>query len=187
MKNPYWSSEGQTHPISVDEIQRLCFEVVNIVAASGELAGDRMDIEQGSLIFQLHQQYAETELCKKLLRIAVLVRTFDDLASGSVSAEEYKEHAKKTSGEHEIGDLTVAGKAVELNLREACNKIIHAQEIRAIYDDAVEFSGDEMVNRRWFCDGQVELKGTQQGRKWEASVYVYPLAETVLERIQFRF
>ena len=146
-----------------------------------------MELEEGSRIFQLHHGYAEKELCRKLLELAVLVRTFDDIASLSPRAEEYREHARKTSGRDEIGDLTVADEDVTgLSLREACNKIIHAQEIRAVYDDVVEFSGDALVNRRWFCDGQIELKGTQLGKKWEASVYVYNFAETVLERIQFR-
>jgi hypothetical protein len=89
MKNPYWSSQGQTHPISIDQIRTLCFEIANIVAASGELAGESGDIESGdegipeSRIFQLHRELAEKELCGKLLQLAVLVRTFDDIASSS--------------------------------------------------------------------------------------------------------
>jgi hypothetical protein len=135
MKNPYWSSQGQTHPVSVDQIRRLCFEIVNIVAASGELAADST-VEQGehseSRIFQLHHELAETVLCGNLLRLALLVRTFDDIACTSAKPDEYREHAKRTSGENEIGCLTVAGQATDFGLREACNKIIHAQEIRAL-------------------------------------------------------
>jgi hypothetical protein len=183
MKNPYWFSEGQTHPISVDDIQRLCFEIVNIVAAGGELI---VEVGERSLIAELHHQYAEIELCKKLLQLAVLMRTFDDIASASAKADDYKEHAKRTSGENEIGSLTVAGEDAGFNLREACNKIIHAQEIRAIYDDAVNLSEDT-EDRRWFCVGEVELKGTQQRKNWAASLYIYEFAETVLERIQFKF
>ena len=81
MKNPYWSSQGQKHPISFDQIRRLCFDVVNIVAASEVLAGDSVEIEPDEgpppRIFQLHHELAERELCEKLLRLAVLVRTFD--------------------------------------------------------------------------------------------------------------
>jgi hypothetical protein len=165
---------------------------VNIVAASGELAGDSAAIEPDegapseSRIFQLHHELAERELCEKLLRLAVLVRTFDDIASTSARSDAYAEHAKQTSGENEIGHLTVAGEAVDFNLREACNKIIHAQEIRADYDDAVRFSGDdEVVSRRWYFDGKVELKGTQNKKSWEASVYIYDFIETLLERVDF--
>ncbi len=181
MKNPYWSSQGQTHPVSVDQIRRLCFEIVNIAAASGELAGDSA-AEQGDMahsesrIFQLHHELAETVLCENLLRLALLVRTFDDIASASAKPDEYREHAKRTSGENEIGCLTVAGQATDFGLREACNKIIHAQEIRA---------RDELVSRRWYFDGEVELKGAQNKKSWEASVYIYEFIETVLERIEF--
>lgn len=43
-----------------------------------------------------------------------------------------------------------------------------------------------MISRRWFCDGQVELKGAQQNKKtWEASVYIFDFIETVLERVEF--
>ena len=164
---------------------------MNIIAASGELAGESRDIEPGeeigpeSLIFRLHHELAERELCEKLLQLALLVRTFDDIASESPKGEGYKKHAKQTSGKDEIGWLTVAGEAVDFSLREACNKIIHAQEIRAVYDDAVQFSGDEVVSRRWYCDGQIELKGTLHKKTWEASVYVYGFIETVLDRINF--
>jgi hypothetical protein len=191
MKNPYWSSEGQRHPVSIDQIRRLCFEIVNIVAASGELAGDSADVERGdrapseSHIFKLHHELAETVLCENLLRLALLVRTFDDIASASAKADEYKEHAKRTSGENEIGCLNVAAEATDFDLREACNKIIHAQEIRAVYDGAVQFARDELVSRRWYFDGEVELKGAQNRKSWEASVYVYEFIETVLERIEF--
>lgn len=188
MKNPYYTSKGQTHPISVDEMQRLCFEIVNVVAASSELASEQgADIRTNGLILQLHREYAENELCKKLLQLSVLVRTFDDIAAGSQKSDEYREHAKRTSGTDEIGHLSVDGTGRDFNLREACNKIIHAQEIRAVYDDVVEFAGDEIVSRRWFCDGEIELKGVQSSKEWEASIYVYEFIETVLERIQFKF
>jgi hypothetical protein len=153
MKNPYWSSQGQAHPISIDQIRKLCFEIANIVAASGELAGESGDIEPGdegipeSRIFQLHHELAEKELCGKLPQLAVLVRTFDDIASSSAKGDEYKEHAKQTSGENEVGHLAVDDEATSFNLREACNKIIHAQEIRAVYDDAVHFGGT-----KWWAD-----------------------------------
>lgn len=193
MENPYWSRKGQTHPLSVDQIRRLSFEIANIVAASGELASHGPDIDERdnktpweSRIFKLHHELAETVLCEKLLQLALLVRTFDDIASGSAKADQYKQHAERTSGKDEIGCLTVAGQDVDFGLREACNKIIHAQEIRAVYDDAIEFSGDDMISRRWFCDGQVELKGAQQNKKtWEASVYIFDFIETVLERVEF--
>jgi hypothetical protein len=191
MENPYWSSHGQTHPISVDQIRRLCFEIANIVAASGELAGNSMDTDPvdeevpQSRIFQLHHELAEKELCGKLLRLSVLVRTFDDIASSSAKGDKYREHAKQTSGENEVGHLTVDGVDASFNLREACNKIIHAQEIRAVYDDAVHFRGDEVVSRRWYCDGEVELKGTQSKKAWQASVHIFDFLETVLDRIEF--
>jgi hypothetical protein len=184
MRNPYWQSEGQTHPISIDDIQRLCFETVNIVAAAGELI---VETGEHSFIADLHHRYAETELCKKLLQLALLVRTWDDIASASPRADDYREHARRTSGENEIGSLTVAGEEACFNLREACNKIIHAEEIRAIYDDAVNHSDGDAEDRHWFCVGEVELKGSQQKKAWEASLFVYEFIETVLARIQFEF
>jgi hypothetical protein len=192
MKNPYWASQGQTHPVSVNQIRKLCFETANIIAASGELAANSVveaddTVQPESRIFQLHHELAETALCENLLRIALLVRTFDDIASASEKSEAYREHAKQTSGDNEIGCLTVAGEAMDFGLREACNKIIHAQEIRALYDDAFDIADDDTTRRRWFVDGEIELKGAQFKKNWEASVYIYPFIETVLERIDFVF
>jgi hypothetical protein len=53
-------------------------------------------------------------------------------------------------------------------------------------DDAVQIAAhDELESRRWFFDGEVELKGAQNKKSWEASVYIYEFIETVLERIEF--
>ena len=95
-------------------------------------------------------------LGEKLLQLVLLVWTFDDIASGSAKADQYKQHAELTSGKDEIGCLTIAGQDVDFGLREACNEIFHGQEIRAVYDDAIEFSGDDTISKRWFCDGQVD-------------------------------
>ena len=89
-------------------------------------------------------------------------------------------HAGETSGEDEIGTLDDGA----LTLREACNKFIHAQEVRAIYEKVTR-EEDEQELRRWYLTGEIELTGTLGKKSWNAVLYVPPFLETVLDRIGF--
>lgn len=62
-----------------------------------------------------------------LLKIAILVRTFDDLLRSSENKKEaYEKHRNAVGDNHYIGSLDES----DLTIREACNKIIHASELR---------------------------------------------------------
>jgi len=123
--NPYWHSEGQTHPIDLEAIRLLCFEIFNIFAASGAIAeelefADEDDDPSTSSLLKLHHEVAEALALQRLLQLCMLVRTYDDVMSQSKHSDSYAKHATETSGEHDIGGLDDG----PLTLREACNKVI---------------------------------------------------------------
>jgi hypothetical protein len=185
-ENPYWHSVGQTHSIDLDGVRQVCLEIYNIFAASGALAGE-FEFADGDgdvgypALRALHHAYAEPRALELILRLAMLVRTYDDIMGQSEISEAYAKHVEVTSGEDYIGDL----EGGTLSLREACNKIIHAQEIRPIYDDVERDGEDGSIKKIWHLRGEIELGGMLHKKKWSAVLYVPPFLEIVLDRIAF--
>ena len=68
--------------------------------------------------------------------------------------------------------------------------MIHAEEIRSVYervdravpDPNAENPADQDV---WYLTGEIELKGTQAGKAWEATLYTQDFVEMVLALIAF--
>jgi hypothetical protein len=185
--NPYWHSEGQPHHADLDAIRRICFELSSVFAASHSLAGDLEFLEddefENATLLELHHALSERYVLERLLQLCMLLRTYDDIMSTSAHADRYAEHVKKTAGD-DVGYLDTG----EISLRGACNKVIHAREIRAVYDKVErerEKDGETETKTVWYLDGDIELTGTLKGQPWEATLYVRPFLETALERIAF--
>jgi hypothetical protein len=67
-----------------------------------------------------------------------------------------------------------------VTLREALNKIIHARDVRPVYDS--EDSRDD-PNARWGMDGQIELEGALRKAEWQATVNIFELLDGAVELI----
>jgi hypothetical protein len=193
LDNPYWFTQGRTHNIDLGTIKRMCFELLNIVCAGRVLTESFKELEKeleaeaageerkpdpiDMRLHALHVELAEDQISDLLLQISLLVRTYDDILKNSDSSEAYAKHIAKTRGDNYVGTLSGG----ELNLREACNKIIHATEIRSLYDRIED-------DKIWFVSGEVELSGRfQNGRPWQAVIYIEPFVEIVLDRIEFGY
>ena len=89
MENPYWQDQFKPHLVDRDEIRRLCFQIDSIVTASttrqgsGIVSDDENDKDDrvNPILDDLFYRMAESELSKRLLHLALLVRTFDDTMS----------------------------------------------------------------------------------------------------------
>jgi hypothetical protein len=197
MDNPYWRTEGQSHRIETESIKRLSFELINVFEASVSLARsfEAEEAEAGHTLLlanypllALHFELAQAQVSPLLLQLCLMVRTYDDIMSASNAADAYLAHAKKTDDANHIG--TLSGSAT-FSLREACNKVIHAVEIRAVYERVdrtvaepnAENPPDQDV---WHLTGEIELKGTQRKTAWEATLHTQDFVESVLERIAFK-
>ncbi|CAN7613118.1 hypothetical protein LJR219_004680 [Phenylobacterium sp. LjRoot219] len=185
MENPYHKAEIKPHYLDRETCRVKCFDVFNILSASVALAGEFEMAEpdepvEPSSMFRLHHELAEPRLSQLLLDIAVFVRTFDDVMS-AVAPDTYSAFAAQTSGENFVGVLNDG----DLNLREACNKIIHATDFRPVYDHVNREVAGAEPQRVWHLDGQIELEGTLGKKPWRAALYVENFLETVLDRIAF--
>lgn len=182
-ENPYQRAEIKPHHLDLVEVRLACFDAYNIVTASQALGGEHEmkdgDDDAGlSTLFKLHHELAESRLSTLLLRVALMLRTFDDIMRDK---EGYEAHAAATSGENFIGDLD----GEPLSLREACNKIIHAVDFRPVYSMAERQEADETYSRVWYMTGEVEIGGMRGAHQWAVLLFVPPFLELVLDRIAF--
>ncbi|KCZ48504.1 hypothetical protein [Hyphomonas sp. CY54-11-8] len=195
MDNPYWSSENRAHHVNRDAIRAICFDLLNVFGGSKTLADEMMALEAeaielgeaidlaASRLWALQTEFAERAISERLLQLALLTRTYDDILRNSSSAQAYGAHANATRGLDEIGHL----EGRDFDLREACNKIVHALIIRPLYEDVDPYvvEGQGEVQRFWYLTGEIELSGRWRNADWEAVLHVQPFVETVLDRIEF--
>ena len=193
MESPYWQTEGQGHHLDLSGLKLICFELLNLIEASRAVVQrfDDMEAEEERRfdtktqpLIALHIELSDVQIRKHLLQLALFARTYDDLMRDSEDARAYNEHASKFDGDDTLGWISEG----RLGLREACNKIIHAQEIRPAYDrlDRTVIEGQDNEETLIFLTGEVELKGMRNAKGWEGAIYLTPFIETVLERISFR-
>lgn len=168
MENPYWHEFYKPHAIDFDEVRASCFEAFTIVATSRSLQGLPGD-EVGGPLHEYFWRTAEVRLSKALLNLAIKMRTFEDTIAQSEAAATYDSWLSENYGSGELGLFGERGKPLsewkDLHFREACNKIIHAIDVRPTYDNGSNASDDDYS---WGMTGVLELQGSQGRRDWEA-------------------
>ncbi len=198
MDNPYWSSEEQVHPIDPEEIRVLCFDLCNIFVASRGYAESfehlELDEEREMRVsdlstYELHLKYAFPRASHMLLRIALLVRLFDDQMKQSEHRESYLRFIESDDGNY-AGVLHPEDPTRPFGLRGQCNKILHAESIRPLFERWDRSHTEESIALRldqdiWYLNGEVELEGSDKGQSWEAVLHIEPFVELVLERVGF--
>lgn len=115
--------------INSETVLRDLYRLLNVVLADEALA--RVATEDQDLLIQLRDQFVEDELVHLLISTAVMNRSHDDHMAGPRKDEH---ELSFRDVDRTCGRLTVTmgGKTVEdgaLTLREAANKIIHAENI----------------------------------------------------------
>jgi hypothetical protein len=157
-KNPPRSVEGSGFPIAAESLDLELYLLACGFAASSTLS------DQGSPSVQhLRKTFESSEISRRLITIAVIVRSHLDQCSDSAMK---RLNAKIGS----VGELTPdAGKPTKtqnLDLREACNKIIHALDVH------FEFSETGSENLGGLLP-QVTLIGDRYGKPWTAILDIY--------------
>ena len=183
MDNPYWHPEEKRHVVEITDIHLLAFNIFNIVRSSMSMmgAGLELDTEENdntpTPIETLHYKYAEEQLLKYLLQLAILMRTLDDYWIGLAN----REYIQKIKNLNEHGGFGLLD-GVDISLRETCNKIIHAQDNRPVYDSDDD---RENPNIRWGMDGQIELEGSFGKADWQAIINIFKFLDGVIELTGF--
>jgi len=190
VENPYHHPFEKPYSVNTKDIKILRFEIYNLVMASAGHQGMGIDYDDEKpnailLIERLHYELAEAELSKKLLQLAISTRTLDDVFSNSYSDEIRKAYVE---GRKTIDDASDLGNYYEpkkdekrdLGIRNICNKIVHAKDIRPVYD-----SNDDRDSAyaEWGMTGVIELKGKDKNEEWLIDIYVPSFLDAVIELI----
>jgi hypothetical protein len=188
VQNPYWHAKFKPHQIDRSEIRLLCFEIRSIVDASKNrhgsgLAVDNDEVHIFSILDLLCFEMAEAELSKRLLRLALMVRTFDDTIIRSDKAGDYLICRSRIEQNHgSFGAVFEGNENITNQIRECSNKIIHAEDVRPVYHTEDDRDDPEAM---WGMDGTLELEGVLGRAPWKIAIYLDLYLEGVLELILF--
>ncbi|WP_207462615.1 hypothetical protein [Azospirillum sp. SYSU D00513] len=181
-ENPYWHEFDKPHVVDRDEIQNLCLESLHVILASLSMSAlwvedDEEPAWEFPNLVALHHRGAEAKLSGSLLKLAVLVRTFDDQFRETPG---YLDHRRKIDSEQGPFGRFYEGDG-ELGIRESCNKIIHANDFRPTYDNGSAPRGEGV----WAMNGTVELTGRDRQREWLVEVNVFAFLEAAIDLTSF--
>lgn len=186
-ENPYWSEYEKRHVFDAMEVTNLCRIGFNIILATRNLSilWNAEELENGQkpfweyplLVFH-HQNTAEMELSGILLKLSVAYRALDDQLKGVKPFIDFQAKQLDDFGSF----LTVySDEKITDSLRECCNKIIHADDVRPVYGNNDE-EDDKVV---WYMANTIELTGSFRKNEWSVSLDAFVFFEAMLETIQF--
>ncbi|MFB2770398.1 hypothetical protein ACE1AT_14070 [Pelatocladus sp. BLCC-F211] len=198
MDNPYWYSEKHSHVIDISAIRLNAFHLMNIFFASQTLASEhRLDDSEDNLA-NLYCGFYRAEITRLLINIAINTRVFDDQMKSSDRKDKYLRHCDRVDTGDYIGIFQENEKNQEkFKIREACNKIIHAETVRPIFErgDFPHYSIDEIDDSDedyewWYLTGEIEMTGSRivkgETVNWFVNLFVPPYIETVIDLISFK-
>lgn len=183
MENPYWHEYYKPHAVDFDDVRDDCFQAFSIISASHSLMGRSSD-EIGGKLHETFFRMAEERLARLFLSIAVQMRTFEDFLFAIDARGEYEAFLAKTLEDEQLGTIGNADVQERTNLtfREACNKIIHSEDFRPVYDNG---SNPREEDFSWGMEGTIELKGRLGKKQWDAWLFADEFLGTCLEIAEF--
>ncbi len=186
------------HRVDLDSIHQNVFILLNICYAAKAFAQshdlssyEEMDPINGPF----YVGWLKFTLSEKLIDLAIKTRILLDL----VREEEarYKETGEAYVIDSRALDSEIAekynigffvGSDNEVSIRESCNKIIHALEIRPILergDDERVLDEKSEQKREWlYWGGVLDLSGTRGKEKWAFTLHVSVFCRALEEFVQ---
>ena len=183
--NPYGYDLIDPRKGGTDQVRELVFALSTIIHATqaGRIGAlDPDDPDAPTTLEALHHTYSEYQLARLLLRIAVAWRTLDDYWTDEVKdyaddgeAHDYTALLDEFRG-IDFGVFKDDKTRISLTLREACNKIIHAETLKLGY--TTDDSG-------WAMDGTVCINGKRGKQKWVTTLNMVPFLEAIIDCLDF--
>jgi hypothetical protein len=178
------------HQIEHKQIEQLLFELYNIFEGNRALMLQMTDLENeresGEEVVEFGEGYPElffdrdrinAQISGKLLYLALLVRTIDDQYR-EIYGERYESFLKTIDSYCGSGFGSVAGKTIDL--RGACNKIIHALQIIPLYEDKWD-----VREGFYYLRGTIVLSGQYHGKEWSVDFYFHAFLQAIAELLDF--
>ena len=140
------------YPIAAEALDLELYELACTIAASSEL--HRLGETKGGIRWIL-KTFELSELSRRLVSVAVTVRNMYETG--------WPENGPDRTVGTLISDETRPDDSQSLNLREACNKIIHAQDVSF-------FPGVSGLHETTPISGTIELRGAKRRNHWIAKL-----------------
>lgn len=170
--------------LTIEAMSREAFEIV--LATQGVEAFLNDDFEQVSeksvwshpLLIARHQGAAEERLSAILLSISASYRALDDQLRDEVDFNNFKSEQRDV---HSNFMMNFDDTKLPTTVRECCNKIIHADDFRPVYDNGSQGRGEGV----YYMTGEIELDGKKGTMRWSVSFDIYVFLEAILETVDF--
>jgi hypothetical protein len=161
--HPHWTQGAPAALFDRGVVQRDLYILVALFLVDKEIHGLSNDAVCG-----IANENLEHEVGTRLMSTAAILRAWDDqLAQMEDPSEAVARLRGRTCGELE--EVIGSGRVVGLTLREACNKIIHAER--------VTFDVDEHpVTRQNHANPKIYLYGSRGRQQWRATVDIIEYA-----------
>jgi len=151
-----------------EEIEKECYLITSCFIASEQIhLLQRKSSNWGIKRFILEEQYL---IKKHLISLAIKLRMIDDLM------KYYKKTDYICSLKNKVGVITEDNEKVDLTLREACNKIIHANKIE--FKFKYNQHGSKKIR---YLAPEVLLHGRKGKKFWKADLKILRLVSLALE------
>lgn len=182
-ENPYWHEFIKPLAFDCAAIEAMSLTAFEIALATrGAETLWNQDLEDFGedptwshpLLVARYQSAAEERLSSIALTLATSYRAFDDQMADDDDFQSFK---AKQQAEHGSFLITLNGNQIPETLRECCNKIIHTDDFRPIYDNGSQ-PRDEGV---WSMTGEIELQGRMRGKTWSVVFDLFKFLEALLE------
>lgn len=138
------------YPVASEAMDREIYILSALVCASEKLKS--LEGEMRGLAW-VRKTFEASELSQRTISLAVILRSHLDSA---------QLHPNTHVGSL-IPDSETSSNSIPLNLREACNKIIHADVVDMYNDNPVSESNGAILN-------PIILKGSFNGKQWIAEI-----------------
>lgn len=150
------------------EIEQECYLIVSCFVASEQMhLLQRKSSNWGIKRFILQEQYL---IKKYLISLAIKLRMVDDLMKS------HKKIGYTHFPKNKVGVIKEGNKKNDLTIREACNKIIHANNI--IFKFKYSQHGSKKIR---YLAPEIVFHGKKGKTSWEAIVKILQLVNLALE------
>jgi len=153
------------YPIAAEALDLEIYQLACTVAASGAL--HRLGKTSRGIRW-LAKMFECSELSRRLIALAVTIRNMDE--------ERWPRNAKGPHVGTLIPDEKQPDSSEPLKLREACNKIVHAQDVDF-------FPGVDDMDEDTPISHIIKLWGSKGGERWIATLDLFKFVEAASARV----
>ena len=169
----------RNYSLNSEIVLRDAYRLLCVIMADEEIA--RLSDSEQDFLSQVRDQFVEDELIHLLIGTAVMNRAQDDHMGGPRKDKTELSFEQLT---HCCGRLiddvsNEKSKEVDLSLREACNKIIHAEHITA-ETEPIEGTAFHVLPRA------IILRGRQGRKAWQAILNVPNYVRATVANFELR-